>query len=216
MNYAAVDAALAGLKELTPREPRAAPRSPSVGLPPRYAGAPDFVQRITARLLAGKAICCPSAPSPLDGCWPTGTESFREAQHRPRDPAVGRLHLHPVQQVRAGLPARRDPRQDSANPPPSPALPPNFKSTPFKSNDFPDQRTLLQVAAEDCTGCSLCVQVCPAKDKTNPRHKAIDMVPQEPLLAAERANWDFFLALPDPDRTKLDLTTQGHPVPRAR
>jgi pyruvate-ferredoxin/flavodoxin oxidoreductase len=85
--------------------------------------------------------------------------------------------------------------------------PAGFASTAFKSKDFPDQKFTIQVAAEDCTGCSICVQVCPAKDKTNPRHKAIDMVPQEPLLAQERANWDFFMKLPDPDRTKLDLTT---------
>ncbi|HWL17441.1 MAG TPA: thiamine pyrophosphate-dependent enzyme, partial [Opitutus sp.] len=68
-------------------------------------------------------------------------------------------------------------------------------------------RYTLQVAPEDCTGCSICVQVCPAKDKTNPRHKAIDMAPQAPLLDAQRANWDFFTKLPDPDRTKLDSST---------
>ena len=79
--------------------------------------------------------------------------------------------------------------------------------TPFRSTDFPGQRYTLQVAPEDCTGCSLCVQVCPAKDNTNPRHKAIDMVSQPPRLAAERANWDFFLKLPDPDRARLDPTT---------
>ena len=82
-----------------------------------------------------------------------------------------------------------------------------FKATAFRSNEFPDQRYTLQVAPEDCTGCSLCVQVCPAKDKTNPRHKAIDMVEQPPLLASERANWDFFLRLPDPVRSTVDNTT---------
>jgi pyruvate-ferredoxin/flavodoxin oxidoreductase len=85
--------------------------------------------------------------------------------------------------------------------------PETFKSVGFRSTEIPGQRYTIQVAPEDCTGCTLCVQVCPAKDKTNPKHKAIDMVPQPPLLAAERANWDFFLALPDPDRTRLDPTT---------
>jgi pyruvate-ferredoxin/flavodoxin oxidoreductase len=87
------------------------------------------------------------------------------------------------------------------------SAPDAFKSTDFKSKEFPGQKYTLQVAPEDCTGCTLCVQVCPAKDKSNPRHKAIDMAPQPPLLAAEKANWDFFLAIPDPDRTKLDLTS---------
>ena len=85
--------------------------------------------------------------------------------------------------------------------------PPGFLSTAFRSSEFPGQRYTLQVAPEDCTGCSLCVQICPAKDKTNPRHKAIDMVPQEPRLAAERANWNFYLGLPEPDRTRLDTST---------
>jgi pyruvate-ferredoxin/flavodoxin oxidoreductase len=78
---------------------------------------------------------------------------------------------------------------------------------PFRSKEFPGQLYTLQVAPEDCTGCSLCVQVCPAKDKADPKHKAIDMVPQPPLLEAEKANWDFFGQLPDADRTRLDLST---------
>ena len=68
----------------------------------------------------------------------------------------------------------------------------------------------IQVAPEDCTGCTLCVQVCPAKDKTNPRHKAIDMAPQRPLREAERENYAFFLDLPEIDRAALghvDLKT---------
>jgi pyruvate-ferredoxin/flavodoxin oxidoreductase len=85
--------------------------------------------------------------------------------------------------------------------------PATFASTKFKSAELPGMQYTLQVAPEDCTGCSICVQVCPAKDKTNPKHKAIDMVAQPPLLPAERANWDFFGKLPDPDRTKIDIAT---------
>jgi pyruvate-ferredoxin/flavodoxin oxidoreductase len=85
--------------------------------------------------------------------------------------------------------------------------PDGFVSTAFRSSEFPGQRYTLQVAPEDCTGCSLCVQVCPAKDKTNPRHKAIDMVALEPRLENDRKNWDFFMQLPDPDRAKLDFST---------
>jgi pyruvate-ferredoxin/flavodoxin oxidoreductase len=85
--------------------------------------------------------------------------------------------------------------------------PSGFQSAPFRSKEFPGQLYTLQVAPEDCTGCSLCVQVCPARDKENPRHKAIDMVPQPPLLETEKANWDFFGRLPDADRARLDLSS---------
>ena len=63
----------------------------------------------------------------------------------------------------------------------------------------------LQVAPEDCTGCTLCVQVCPVKSKSEVKHKAINMVPQPPLREAERANWDFFLRSPEADRRTLSL-----------
>ena len=81
--------------------------------------------------------------------------------------------------------------------------PATFKSTEFKVREYPGMLYTLQVAAEDCTGCELCVQVCPAKDKSNPSRKAINMVPQLPLRDSERENFDFFLKLPDPDRAML-------------
>ena len=79
--------------------------------------------------------------------------------------------------------------------------PPTFKSTLFKGTEHKGKHFTIQVAPEDCTGCNLCVNVCPAKDRTNPKHKAIDMHPQAPLREAERANYDFFLAVPELDRT---------------
>jgi pyruvate-ferredoxin/flavodoxin oxidoreductase len=72
---------------------------------------------------------------------------------------------------------------------------------------FPGQVYSLQVAPEDCTGCTLCVEVCPAKDKSDTSRKAINMVPQPPIRAREIANWDFFLhRIPDPDRRQITLT----------
>jgi pyruvate-ferredoxin/flavodoxin oxidoreductase len=85
--------------------------------------------------------------------------------------------------------------------------PTTFKAVPYKGLDFTKQSYTIQVAPEDCTGCNLCVNVCPAKDRTNPRHKAIDMHPQAPLRDAERENYAFFLDLPDPvtaDLKKVD------------
>jgi pyruvate-ferredoxin/flavodoxin oxidoreductase len=81
--------------------------------------------------------------------------------------------------------------------------PETFKSTLFKGNEYQGKRYTIQVAPEDCTGCNLCVNVCPAKDRTNPKHKAIDMHPQAPLRDVERVNYDFFLDLPEASRTGM-------------
>ena len=81
--------------------------------------------------------------------------------------------------------------------------PPTFKVTAAKWKDFRDQLFTLQVAVEDCTGCTLCVEVCPVKDKSDVKRKAINMAPQIPLREPERSNWDFFLSLPEMDRQQV-------------
>ena len=204
MNFAAVDASLAGLKEV------ALPAEPDAGalatVPPTYPGAPEFVRTVTARLLADEGDLMPVSAIPLDGCWPTGTSRFEKrniALETPVwDPAVciqcnKCVLVCPHAAIRAKF----------VDPEALAGAPEGFVSTPFKSTEFPGKRYVLQVAPEDCTGCTLCVQVCPAKDRTNPRHKAIDMAPQPARLASERANWDFFMSLPDPDRGALDAST---------
>jgi pyruvate-ferredoxin/flavodoxin oxidoreductase len=88
--------------------------------------------------------------------------------------------------------------------------PATFKSVEFKTREYGHGMAYtIQVAPEDCTGCSLCVQVCPAKDKSNPRHKALDIAPQAPLRAPERENYAFFLDLPEADRTRVKLDLKG-------
>jgi pyruvate:ferredoxin (flavodoxin) oxidoreductase, homodimeric len=204
MNHAAVDAALAGLREVSiPSLPDA---DAHVTVPPTYPGASEFVRTVTAKLLANQGDLMPVSALPLDGCWPTGTARFEKrniALEIPVwDPAIciqcnKCVMVCPHAAIRAKF----------VEPAALESAPEGFLSTNFRSSEFPGQRYTLQVAPEDCTGCSLCVQVCPAKDKTNPRHKAIDMAPQPPLLEAQRANWDFFTQLPDPDRTKIDAST---------
>src|SRR5436190_995532 len=81
--------------------------------------------------------------------------------------------------------------------------PATFKAIDYRAGDFRGDKYTIQVAPEDCTGCNLCVVVCPAKDKSNPRHKAIDMAPQLPLRDAERENYAFFLNLPEPDKSRI-------------
>ena len=204
MNYAAVDAALAGMQEVTlPAKPDA---DAIVTPPPVYPGASAFIQQVTARLLANDGDNLPVSAIPVDGTWPTATTRFEKRNLALEIPVWDSSICIQCNKCVLVCPhaAIRAKFYDPAG---LVGAPDNFKSVAFRSNEFPGQKYTLQVAAEDCTGCTLCVQVCPAKDKTNPRHKAIDMAPQPPLVAAERANWDFFLALPDPDRTRIDLST---------
>jgi pyruvate-ferredoxin/flavodoxin oxidoreductase len=203
MNYAAVDAALAGMNEVVIP---AAPAADAVAsVPPSFSHAPEFVQKVTARLLAEQGDLMPVSAIPLDGCWPTGTARFEKRNIALEIPTWDSsiciqcnkcVMVCPHAAIRAKF---YDPAELAG-------APETFKSVAFRSAENPGQKYTLQVAPEDCTGCSICVQVCPAKDKTNPKHKAIDMVVQPPLLVAERANWDFFMDLPDPDRTKLDIS----------
>ena len=204
MNYAAVDSALAGLHEVA--IPAAADQAATATVPPAYPGAPAFVQEVTARLLANAGDLLPVSAMPVDGCWPTGTARFEKRNLALEIPAWDPslciqcnkcVLVCPHAAIRAKFYA----------PAALADAPAEFVSTPFRSTEFPGQRYTLQVAPEDCTGCALCVHVCPAKDKANPQHRAIDMAPQPPRLEAERRNWDFFLRLPEPDRTRLDTST---------
>jgi pyruvate-ferredoxin/flavodoxin oxidoreductase len=203
-NFAAVDASLAGLQEV--KIPAQEDADAVATVPPTFSHAPEFVQKVTARLLANEGDLMPVSAMPLDGCWPTGTARFEKrniALEVPVwDPAIciqcnKCVMVCPHAAIRAKF----------CEPAALAGAPESFVTTPFRSNEFPGTRYTLQVAPEDCTGCTLCVQVCPAKDRTNPRHKAIDMAPQPPRLATDRANWDFFLKLPEPDRTRLDVTS---------
>ncbi len=204
MNYAAVDAALAGMHEVP--IPAEVDAGAVATVPPSYAKASDFIQKVTAKLLDQQGDLMPVSALPVDGCWPTGTARIEKRNLALEIPAWDPniciqcnkcVMVCPHAAIRAKFCA---PEQLAA-------APAGFVSVPFKANDFPGMRYTLQVAPEDCTGCSLCVQVCPAKDRSNPRHKAIDMVAQPPRLESDRANWDFFMQLPDPDRAKLDTST---------
>lgn len=204
MNYAAVDAALAGLQQV--KVPADVDVDSVATVPPSYPGAPEFVQKVTARLLANEGDLMPVSAIPLDGIWPTGTARFEKrniALEIPKWDASICIQCNKCVMVcpHAAIRAKIYKPEELTG------APTTFATTKFKSAEMPGLQYTLQVAPEDCTGCSICVQVCPAKDRTNPKHKAIDMAAQPPLLAAERANWDFFAKLPDPDRTKIDAST---------
>jgi len=204
-NFAAVDGTLANLHEAKLGATVTATRS----LPPVVAdAAPDFVKRVTATMIANKGDLLPVSAFPVDGTWPIGTTKWEKrniAQDIPMwDPAIciqcNKCSLAcPHAAVR---PKMYDPSYLAK-------APATFKSVDYKAPDFKGKKFTIQIAPEDCTGCGVCVTVCPAKDKTNPRHKSLDMAPQAPLLEAERANFEFFLALPEADRDKIRIDVKG-------
>jgi pyruvate-ferredoxin/flavodoxin oxidoreductase len=198
-NFAAVDAALAHLERV------AVPAQPSAtrGRPPLVAKeAPDFVQRVTSVLMAGKGDLLPVSAFPVDGTWPMGTTRWEKRNIALDIPVWDEVLCIQCNQCvlacpHAAIRAKRYAPEALAG------APETFKAVDFKSNDYKGQKYTIQVAPEDCTGCTLCVEVCPAREKTNPRRKALGMVPQRPLREQEAANYGFFLELPETDRTAI-------------
>ena len=203
-NFAAIDGALSQVHEVkVPTTANGKPRPPAV---PKEA--PDFVQRVTSMMLAGKGDLLPVSAFPVDGTWPTATTQWEKrgiALEIPRWDSGLCIQCNKCALIcpHAAI------RSQLVDPDGLKQAPAAFLTADFKAKDFgtaPSGKTWkysLQVAPDDCTGCSLCVAVCPARDKSNPKHKAIDMVSLEPLQATEQANWAFFAKLPYVDREKV-------------
>jgi pyruvate-ferredoxin/flavodoxin oxidoreductase len=194
-NCEVVDLALAHLHEI----PVPASASANRTRPPIVSErAPDFVQKITAVMLAGKGDLLPVSAFTVDGTWPVGTAKWEKRNLALEIPVWDPKICIQCNQCALVCPhaAIRAKVYDE----PSLALPSTFKSTAYKAPEYKGKQFTIQVAPEDCTGCNLCVNVCPAKDRTNPKHKAINMEPQAPLRDNERVNYDFFLGLPELDR----------------
>ncbi len=174
--------------------------------PPVPAGAPPFVQYLTAAMIAGHGDDLPVSAMPVDGTFPTGTAQWEKRNislEMPAwDPAIciqcGKCVLVCPHAV---IREKVYPAENLAG------APETFRSAPARWKEFGDQRYTLQVSPEDCTGCALCIEVCPVKNKSETRLKAINLAPQPPLREAESANWEFFLNLPEVDRRGLNLHT---------
>jgi len=171
--------------------------------PPVIASAPKFVKDVLGKIILGDGDALPTSAWPVDGTFPTGTAAFEK-----RDLALEIPVWDPALCIQCNKCAFVCPHAvirpkvyDAAKLSGAPAT---FKSADAKYKDFKGMKYTLQVAAEDCTGCGLCVENCPTKSKTDASVKAINMRPQAPLVAEERKNWDFFLSLPDLDRTKFE------------
>jgi pyruvate-ferredoxin/flavodoxin oxidoreductase len=159
-------------------------------------------------MTAGKGDLLPVSAFPVDGTWPTATTQWEKRNIALEIPVWDQaicIQCNKCAMVcpHAAIRAKVYPPEQLAG------APPTFKSTDFKAADYKGWKYTIQVAPEDCTGCRLCVEVCPAKDKSNPKHKSIDMHPQMPLREAERANYEFFLALPEVDRTTVKIDVKG-------
>ena len=200
-NFAAVDAALDHLHEVKVPDKVTAVFDIRPAVP---AAAPSFVQRVTARIIAGEGDDLPVSAMPPDGTFPTATAQWEkrnialEIPEWDQDLCIqcGKCVLVcPHSVIRAKV-------YDDSYLGNAPAT---FKAVPARWKDMKERKYTLQVAPEDCTGCTLCVQVCPAKSKSEVKHRAINMVAQPPLREAEAANWDFFLKIPETDRTALSL-----------
>lgn len=195
-NFAAVDAALAHLHEVW--VPDVA--DSMTDLPPAVSAlAPEFVQSVTGEMIAGRGDLLPVSAFPLDGTYPVGTAQWEKRNLAHEVPVwetdlcieCGKCMLVcPHATIRAKV-CRPSDLEDA---------PAGFKTMPAKWRELPDQLYTIQVAVEDCTGCQLCVEVCPARDKSNVSRKALNMKPQLPLRDSERVNWEYFLKLHEIDR----------------
>ena len=198
-NFAAVDAALAHLHEVSiSLQPTS-----EFEMPPAVAQeAPAFVQRVTAEIIAGRGDQLPVSAFPLDGTYPLGTTRW-EKRNIAQDVPVWEpdlcIECGKCVMVCPHSTIRAKAYEKSA----LEGAPEGFKHMPAKWRELPDQLYTIQVAVEDCTGCKLCVEVCPAKDKSNSSRKALNMRPQLPLRERERINWDFFLQLPEVHKNGL-------------
>ena len=180
--------------------------SSTIELPPVFPGAPKFEREVLGAIYAGKGDELPVSAFSCDGTFPTATAQWEKRNLALEIPswdskiciqcgkctmvcphAAIRIKVYDSKELAGG--------------------PPTFKSCAVRDKEWAGMKYTIQVAPEDCTGCGVCVDICPVKTKTEPRLKAINMVPQPPLRAPEKENWDFFQKIPDLDRRKIKVGT---------
>jgi pyruvate-ferredoxin/flavodoxin oxidoreductase len=168
------------------------------------AKAPEYVRKFTGEIIAGFGDRLPVSSMPIDGTFPTGTAQWEKRNIALEIPAWEPdiciqcnkcILVCPHATIRTKV---YDPKVLAG-------APPTFKSMDFKGAEYKGWKYTIQVGPEDCTGCGLCVDICPAKSKSETKVKAINMKPQPPLRNAERVNYDFFLSIPEVDRRTVKL-----------
>jgi pyruvate-ferredoxin/flavodoxin oxidoreductase len=202
MNFDAVDKTLANLFEVTVP----AKVSSTIKLQPAVSGnVPDFVRDITAKIIGGEGDFLPVSMMPIDGTYPTGTAAFEKRNIALEVPVWDSEICIQCNKCALACP-HASIRAKVYDETLAAGAPETFKFVKFKGKDLGENLAYsLQVAVEDCTGCGLCIDVCPVKNKKETKLKAINMKDQNELRTAERANWDFFLTLPEFNRSKLNI-----------
>jgi len=204
MNLQAVDNTLAHLHEVTITNFTKNGTGPLI--PPILPAAPTFVRNVLGTIAAGFGDDLPVSAFPNDGTFPTATAQYEKRNLALEIPVWDEktciqclkcVAICPHATIRAKVYDAADLKD----------VPATFKSANSRVPEFKGMKFSLQVAAEDCTGCRLCVEVCPAKNKSEAKLKAINMQPQAPLRDAERENWNYFLTLPEFDRRKIKTAT---------
>jgi pyruvate-ferredoxin/flavodoxin oxidoreductase len=202
-NFAAVDMALDNLFRVEVLDQVTSDIEMPPVVPPE---APEFVQNVTATIMARKGDSLPVSALPIDGTWPTATTQWEK-----RNIALEIPVWEPDICIQCAKCAIACPhatiRFKIYDPSVLENAPETFKSAEARGKEFSGMMATIQVAPEDCTGCALCVEVCPAKDKSEPKRKAINMAPQLPIRFQERDNYAFFLDIPEYDRTKVKTNT---------
>jgi pyruvate-ferredoxin/flavodoxin oxidoreductase len=202
-NFAAVDQSLANLHEVKVPDKVTSTFTRRAPVP---AEAPAFVREVLGPIIAFEGDTIPVSAFPVDGTFPTGTTKWEKRNIALEIPVwesdlciqCGKcVFVCPHAVIRHKVFDKK--YLDKA--------PATFKHMDSKFKEFPGMAYTVQVAPEDCTGCALCIEACPAKDKTNPARKSINMAPQPALRESEAANWEFFLGLPEADRTTFSVGT---------
>ena len=205
MNLSAIDNALSHLEAFD------VPEQVTSRIPMHEVDAQDaspFVQRVTAELIAGRGDQVPVSRVPTDGTWPVGTAAYEK-----RDLARELPQWEPDLCTHCGKCVFVCPhsviRSKAFDAGEMKRAPEGFKAVPIKgARDFPDNTLIsYQISPDDCTGCTLCVEICPIHDKSNQSRKALNMVPKEEVVEQERDNWQFFKDLKPFDRTGLKANT---------
>ncbi|NLK59859.1 MAG: pyruvate:ferredoxin (flavodoxin) oxidoreductase [Treponema sp.] len=201
-NIDTIDMALAGVEKVD--YPKTASSSLKM-LPAMTADAPDFIKNILGTIAVNKGDDVKVSEFPEDGTFPSASTQYEKRAIAERMPIwepdlciqCGQCTMvcpHAVIRAKAFDPAELK------------NAPASFKSADYKTKEFPGWKFTIQASAEDCTGCGLCVQQCPAKSKDNPEFKAINMKNFAEHREEESANWKFFFDLPDPEADKLNLS----------
>ncbi len=203
MNLKAVDRTLENLFEV---KVPAKVTSKVAFLPPVAAAAPDFVRNVLGEMIARRGDLIPVSALPVDGTYPTGSAQWEKRNLATEipvwDPEIciqcGKCAMvcpHAVIRIKAYEPALLE------------GAPATFKATNARDTEWKDFKYSIQVSPEDCTGCGICVDVCPVKNKSAVNLKAINMEAQPPIRESENDNWNFFLNIPETDRRNVKVST---------